>query len=127
MGLIFDTNALLALAEGDPAAVQQATRVHQIVIPVVVLGEYRFGIVRSRHRREYERWLEDLLAGARVLDITEPTTTAYAEIRAELKSSGKPIPSNDVWIAALCRQHALPVLTRDKHFDLVPELTRVTW
>jgi predicted nucleic acid-binding protein len=62
-----------------------------------------------------------------VLDINEPTTHHYAEIVLGLKRSGKPIPTNDLWIAALCRQHSLPLLSRDRHFDLVAEMKRIGW
>jgi len=55
------------------------------------------------------------------------TADEYAEIRSELKRAGRPIPGNDLWIAALARQHALPLLSRDRHFDLVPGLKRVGW
>jgi predicted nucleic acid-binding protein len=51
----------------------------------------------------------------------------YAEVRDELKRSGRPIPGNDLWIAALARQHALPLLSRARHFDFVPGLKRVAW
>ena len=125
--MILDTNALSALAEGESAAVAQVGRSNQVAIPVIVLGEYRFGIARSRHRSEYEGWLEQILSVSRVLDVSEETTIRYAEIRVELKQAGTPIPSNDVWIAALCRQHALPVLTRDQHFDLIEGLKRLDW
>ena len=125
--MILDTNALSALAEGEPRAVAEVRRANQVAIPVIVLGEYRFGIARSRHRGEYERWLEEIVSVSRVLDINEETTIRYAEIRVELKQAGAPIPSNDVWIAALCRQHALPILTRDRHFDLVEGLKRLEW
>ncbi len=125
--MILDTNALSALAEGEPAALTLAARANQVEIPVIVLGEYRFGISRSRHREEYERWVEEMLSGSTVLDVSEPTTAAYAEIRSELKQAGTPIPSNDVWIAALCRQYGLPILTRDRHFDYVEGLTRLSY
>jgi predicted nucleic acid-binding protein len=62
-----------------------------------------------------------------VLDVNEPTTQYYAEISAELKRMGKPIPTNDLWIAALCRQHGLPLLSRDRHFDAVPGTKRIDW
>jgi predicted nucleic acid-binding protein len=127
MGLILDTNALLAIAEGESAAVAVAGRADQIAIPVIVLGEYRFGIARSRHRSEYERWLEQMLSVSRVLDVNEETAVRYAEIRVELKRAGAPIPSNDVWIAALCRQHAVPILSRDQHFDSVQGLKLLGW
>ncbi|HYM13667.1 MAG TPA: type II toxin-antitoxin system VapC family toxin [Bryobacterales bacterium] len=127
MGLILDTNALSAIGEGEPAAVAAAGRADQIAIPVIVLGEYEFGIARSRHRSHYERWLGEMLSVSRVLDIDEHTAARYAEIRIELKQAGAPIPSNDVWIAALCRQHAWPILTRDRHFDSVRGLERLVW
>ncbi len=125
--MILDTDALSALAQGGSSVVAHVNRANQVAIPVIVVGEYRFGIARSRHRSEYERWLQEMLCASRVLDINEETTIPYAEIRIELKRAGTPIPSNDLWIAALCRQHALPILTRDKHFDLIDGLRRLDW
>ena len=55
------------------------------------------------------------------------TAGVYAEIRLELKRTGKPIPLNDIWVAALARQHALPVLSNDTHFDLVEGITRIAF
>jgi tRNA(fMet)-specific endonuclease VapC len=91
------------------------------------LGEYRYGIAQSRHRLTYERWLANLLRDCLVLDIGEATTHDYANITLELKRMGKPIPTNDIWIAALCRQHSLPLLSRDRHFDLVTGTKRIGW
>jgi tRNA(fMet)-specific endonuclease VapC len=62
-----------------------------------------------------------------VLDIGIETARRYAAIRLELKGAGTPIPSNDLWIAALSRQHAIPVMSRDTHFDFVGGLRRRTW
>src|SRR5437879_11432602 len=82
----------------------------------------RFGIAQSRHRRQYERWLKEFVSVARVLEVNEETAIWYAEVRIQLKEAGTPIPSNDAWIAALCRQHALPILSQDQHFDLIKGL-----
>ena len=125
--MILDTNALSAAADEDPALVRTLTQANQLVLPVVVLGEYRYGIAQSRHRVRYARWLDDLVADSRVLDVTEATAHHYAAINVRLRRLGKPIPTNDVWIAALCRQHSLPLLSRDRHFDLVPGIQRVDW
>jgi tRNA(fMet)-specific endonuclease VapC len=125
--MILDTNALSAAADDDPSLAAVLARAEQIALPVIVLGEYRHGIARSRHRATYESWLEALLNDCLVLDIQEPTTHHYAEITLELKRKGKPIPTNDLWIAALCRQHSLPLLSRDRHFDLVPGIKRIGW
>jgi predicted nucleic acid-binding protein len=125
--MIVDTNALSAAADGDPEIIAILARADQMAIPVIVLGEYRYGIVQSRIRTSYESWLTGLLKDCFVLDITEPTTQYYAEIILELKRKGKPIPTNDLWIAALCRQHSLPLLSRDRHFDLVVGTKRIGW
>jgi len=59
--------------------------------------------------------------------VDEATAVEYATIRGELKRAGNPIPANDAWIAALARQHAMPVISRDEHFDFVPKLDRLSW
>jgi predicted nucleic acid-binding protein len=125
--MIVDTNALSAAADDDPAAIAILARADQMAIPVIVLGEYRYGTAQSRHRAIYENWLAGLLRDCAVLDISEPTTQHYAEITLELRRKGKPIPTNDLWIAALCRQHSLPLLSRDRHFDQVKGLKRIGW
>jgi tRNA(fMet)-specific endonuclease VapC len=125
--MILDTNALSAAADDDSGLAAVLARADQIALPVIVLGEYRHGIAQSRNRTSYENWLQELLNDCLVLDIQEPTTHYYAEISLELKRKGKPIPTNDLWIAALCRQHSLPLLSRDRHFDLVAGIKRVGW
>jgi len=125
--LILDTNALSAVADNVSGAVQVFIGAGAIALPVIVLGEYQFGIAQSRLRNHYETWLERLIATSRILDIDEQTAKHYAQVKVELKKVGKPIPSNDVWIAALCRQHSLPILSRDSHFDAVSGVTRLTW
>ena len=125
--MILDTNALFAAADDDPGVVAALARAEQLAIPVIVLGEYRHGIAQSRHRPSYENWLAGLLNDCMVFDIQETTSHHYAEITLELKRKGKPIPTNDIWIAALCRQHSLPLLSRDRHFDLVPGTKRIDW
>jgi tRNA(fMet)-specific endonuclease VapC len=125
--MIVDTNALSAAAEADRSVVAILSRSELMAIPVIVLGEYRYGIAQSRNRATYEAWLTGLLRDCMVLDVTEPTTHYYSEIVLELKRLGKPIPTNDLWIAALCRQHSLPLLSRDRHFDLVAGNKRIDW
>jgi predicted nucleic acid-binding protein len=125
--VILDTNALSAAADEDPGVIALLARAEQIAIPVIVLGEYRHGVAQSRNRSSYESWLTGLIEDCAVLDVNEPTTHRYAEITLELKRKGTPIPTNDIWIAALCRQHALPLLSRDRHFDLVEGNERIGW
>lgn len=125
--MILDTNALSAFAEGSPQIGEAARAAKIPAIPVIVLGEYRYGIRHSSRRTTYEAWLDRYLPAFQVLEITMQTALEYAAIRSELRHTGSPIPSNDVWIAALCRQHSLPVLSRDTHFDRVKGLRRLSW
>ena len=125
--MILDTNALSAVADEDPGIETALREAEFLALPVIALGEYRHGIIQSRYREEYEAWLNGLVAECRVIEITEPTTKFYAGVQNELRDAGKPIPTNDIWIAALCRQYKLPLLSRDHHFDFVRGLRRLNW
>lgn len=125
--MILDTNALSAFIDGDSAAGAILQRQHRAAIPVVVLGEFRYGIAASRHRKSYEEWLDAHLRHFDILAITPDTTMPFASLRATLKRLGRPIPANDAWIAALAMQYDLPILSRDEHFDALPEVRRVSW
>lgn len=126
-GLILDTNALSAAADNVAPVISIVSTVRQLAVPVIAIGEYRHGIARSRYAARYEHWLDALLNESRVLDVTNETSYHYASIHLELNQMGKPIPVNDLWIAALCRQHSLPLLSRDRHFDAVRGLKRLGW
>ena len=125
--MILDTNALSAFVDGDPAVGEILRHQPRACIPVIVLGEFRYGIAQSKHRSAYERWLDERLGNFDVLPVTDATATSYATVRVALKEQGTPIPANDAWIAALALQHRLPVLSRDKHFDAVPRIRRQAW
>jgi predicted nucleic acid-binding protein len=125
--VLLDTNAVSALADGVPEFEAAARAVHRFSIPVIVLGEFWFGIRRSRHRARYQSWLAQLIEASIVLDVDEGTAAKYAALREALRRRGRPIPSNDAWIAALALQHDLAVLSRDAHFDEVEGVRRVAW
>ncbi len=125
--MILDTNAISALADGSPEFELALRDVGAIELPVIALGEFRFGILRSRHRQRYDTWLAALVGASRVLLVDELTAATYSGIRESLRRRGRPIPSNDTWIAALALQHDLPIASRDAHFDEVEGVRRVQW
>jgi predicted nucleic acid-binding protein len=125
--MILDTNALSAFVDGEGGVGDVLRRAARAAIPVIVLGEFRYGIAGSRHRAAYETWLENHLPHFEILTVTEDTASVYAAMRVALKNAGRPIPANDAWIAALALQHGLPVLSRDEHFDAVRGLRRRSW
>jgi tRNA(fMet)-specific endonuclease VapC len=127
VALILDTNALSAAADLEAAAMAVVAHAPRLAVPVVVLGEYRLGIAQSRYRAEYEKWLREWIVAVTILDVDQETARHYADIGLELKRTGRPIPTNDLWIAALCCQHALPLVSRDRHFDWVTGIQRIDW
>lgn len=125
--MILDTNALSAWAENEEALLAVLPAEYTIVLPTIVIGEYRYGVWRSTHRDRLESWLDRAIRSVRIGNITLETAVSYAAVRIILHRKGHPIPANDVWIAALALQHRLPVLSRDAHFDVVDGLTRIDW
>jgi predicted nucleic acid-binding protein len=127
VAVILDTNAVSALFAGDPALGELLARDERHHLPVIVIGEYRYGLLGSRHRGRLQKLLETLIRESLVLFVDEMTAEAYSQVRDELRRKGRPIPENDIWIAALARQHRQPVVSRDGHFDEVPDLRRLAW
>ena len=125
--MILDTNAISAFFEEVPAVCVAVGGSEALAVPSIVLGEYHFGLSGSRLRAELEAKLGRLERLADVLCVDAETARHYAAIRRELKDAGTPIPDNDLWIAALVRQHGFPLLSNDAHFDHVKDLTRVGW
>ena len=125
--MILDTNALSALAAKDPDLHQKLAPSTRVAVTLISLGEYQFGLLRSTYRHELEAWLEALLKRVDLLQPNIQTLRHYAAIRQELKSVGTPIPANDVWIAALVRQYNMPIVSKDRHFDLVEGVERIDW
>lgn len=125
--MILDTNALSAFFEGDAGLKAVLANAAKISLPVIVLGEYRFGLIGSRIRKIIEPALDGLQAASDVLFIDTETVWPCAKISDQLKRAGRPIPSNDLWIAALAVQHGLPIVSQDKHFDFVPGVRRFAW
>jgi len=125
--VILDTNALSAWADGDPAIEPLLRTASRLVIPVVVIGEFEFGIRQSRHASRYADWLNVNLDTVEVARIDRAIAAVYGAVRLELKQAGTPIPINDTWIAAVARHERLPIISRDGHFDAVRGVERVSW
>ncbi len=124
--MILDTNALSAFVDGDAGVGDVQPGQDRAAIPVIVPGEFRYGIAQSGRRSSYEASLESHLIHFEVLPVTDETAVAYAALRVTLKRAGQPIPANDAgsppWPCS-----RLPVLSRDAHFDAVPGLDRKGW
>ena len=127
MAVILDTNALSEFLLDSPQVKDVLSSSAFACLPVIVLGEYRFGAAESRLRAVLLRKIEECERLFPVLEVDRSTARHYADIRQELKRKGRPIPSNDLWISALARQHQLPILSQDAHFDEVADIRRIGW
>lgn len=125
--MMLDTNALSAWADGTPSCRPFFEQARRIVVPVIVIGEYLYGIRQSRFRARNESWLASVMPHVEMASVTPSTADHYASLRLHLKSQGSPIPSNDLWIAALVREHWIPLLSNDAHFDHCPDLQRLSF
>ena len=114
---LVDTNVVIALFAGEPAAVEKLQNVSAVFLCVPVLGELRYGAEASARVADNLARLDEFARALIVLPCDTGTAKAYAEVKFELRRKGRPIPENDVWIAALARQHELLLLTRDGHFQ----------
>jgi tRNA(fMet)-specific endonuclease VapC len=124
MRIALDTDAYCEAAAGRTRAVDFLRRAEEIHVPFVVLGELRGGFAAGTVGKKNEAKLTEFLSSprVRVLLADDQTTHSYASLFAQLRRQGTPIPSNDLWIAALAIQHDLPLLTSDRHFTHLPQL-----
>jgi len=125
--VLVDTNVVVAYFRGDKVLQPHFAGITPVYLPWVVLGELHFGAQRAQRRLEQLAYIHDLLTYAAVLFADQDTTEVYGQVKAELAQLGKPIPDNDLWIAAMARQFDLPLATRDAHFTHVPRLKTLAW
>jgi tRNA(fMet)-specific endonuclease VapC len=125
--LALDTNRYTDLCRGNVTVVHEVELADEIWLPFIVLGELRAGFAVGSHGHRNEAVLRRFLlkSGVGVLYADEQTTHHYATVYRQLRKQGTPIPTNDMWIAALVLQHSLVLFARDTHFDVLPQLTRV--
>jgi len=125
--LALDTNRYTDLCRGDSQVVETVEAADEISLPFIVVGELRAGFAVGREGPRNEAVLRRFLLkpGVRVLYADEQTTYHYATVYRQLRTQGTPIPTNDMWIAALVLQHSLTLYDRDRHFDVLPQLTRL--
>jgi tRNA(fMet)-specific endonuclease VapC len=122
--LALDTNRYIDLCKGVDEAVVRLRAADRIFVPIVVVAELRAGFACGSRQEANERNLTKFLGSPRVEVICpdEATTHHYARLFAQLRKQGTPIPTNDLWIAALVVQYDLQLFARDRHFHRVPQL-----
>lgn len=127
MKLALDTNRYSDLCRGDASVAEAVELSDEVWLPFIVLGELRAGFIVGNQGPRNEAVLRRFLMrpGVGVLYADEQTTHHYGAVYQQLRKQGTPIPTNDMWIAALVLQHSLVLCARDAHFDALPQLPRV--
>lgn len=124
---LLDTNVVIALLEGDAAVKDELARADEVFLSTIALGELYFGARKSGRADTNLARIDEFAAGNVVLICNVDTARRYGEVKNALRLEGRPIPENDIWIAAIALQHDLTLITRDRHFDSVDGLKVETW
>jgi len=124
---LLDTCAAIAVLEADSAAVRELQTVDTLTICLTVLGELYFGAMKSRRVIENTARVESFVGACELLVGDRQTAQLYGAIKAELQQKGRPIPENDVWIAAFARQHDMTLYTKDIHFRGIDGVSIASW
>ena len=127
MRLALDTNRYTDLCRGEASVIGTLEAADQVWLPFIVVGELRAGFAVGTQGPRNEAVLRRFLLkpGVAILYADEQTTHHYANVYRQLRKQGSPIPTNDMWIAALVLQHSLILCARDAHFDTLPQLARI--
>ena len=125
--LSVDTNAVIAYREGIPTVCTLIEGADLLFLPVVVLGELLYGALNSAKPQRNEQVTHKFSAQSVLVPIDDAVAIRYATVRLQLKKIGRPIPENDIWVAATCLELGVPLLTRDGHFDHIHGLEVINW
>jgi tRNA(fMet)-specific endonuclease VapC len=124
---LLDTNIIIALLAGDDAVLSNLENAAEIFIPAIALGELFFGAAKSGRPSENTSKLERFAAGRAVIACDLQVAREYGHLKQNLKKRGRPLPENDIWIAAMATRHGTVLVTRDRHFQAVADLTIADW
>ena len=123
-----DTNIIIFLFRGDEQlAIHFKQAKADLFISTIVIGELLYGAKHSRNVKKNVKRIEDFLARCTVVRCDEVTADYYGTIKSYLHQNGTQVPDNDIWIAASAAQHQVPVITRDIHFDSIPQIESIRW
>jgi tRNA(fMet)-specific endonuclease VapC len=124
---LLDTNIVIAIFAGDRAVLDPLAQSNDIFLPTIVLGELYYGARKSTHVDANISRIDELAASSALLGCDIDTSRHYGTIKNDLRAKGRPIPENDIWIAAVAQQHGLTLVSRDKHFNEVDGLSLQVW
>ena len=124
---LLDTNIIIGIFKNDKAILARLRKTDGVFIPAIALGELHYGTRKSTRVEENLGKIEQFVAVSNILFVDEETAYWYGIVKDQLRRIGKPIPENDIWIAAIAMQKNIILATRDKHFQAVENLQTEMW
>jgi tRNA(fMet)-specific endonuclease VapC len=124
-GSLLDTNVITKMLDRDPAAIRMLENVEKLYTSIIVVGELYYAALNSGKVEANLEIFREVLSCMEIISVDETISMAYAEIKLGLKKKGKPIPDNDIWIAACAYVHSLSVATFDGHFSEISQIELV--
>jgi tRNA(fMet)-specific endonuclease VapC len=125
--VLLDTPIVIALFAKESLIQDRLTRATEVFVPSIVLGELYYGARKSARVEDNPARIDEFAASTSVLVCNTETAHQYGQIKQGLKAKGRPLPENDIWIAAVARQYGLTVVSRDDHFQEVDGLSFEKW
>ena len=124
---LLDTNIIIAFFADEIAVKNKFSEATEVFIPSIAVGELFYGVRKSGRSKENIERIEEFIAKNTVLECNIETSRIYGDIKNQLRLKGRPLPENDIWIAAISVQYHLILVTRDAHFQEVENLQTVSW
>ena len=124
---LLDTNVVIALFANEAAVKDNLSKAGEVFVPSVVIGELYYGAYKSTRAKENLTRIDDFASSNLVLDCDAETARVYGDVKNVLRVKGRPLPENDIWIAAIAVQHRLILVSRDAHFGEIENLKVVAW
>ena len=125
--VLLDTNIVIALLADEAVVKDNLAKADEVFITSIALGELCFGAWKSARPQENLARIDEFAASSVVLGCDTDTARRYGEVKNALRLKGRPLPENDIWIAAIALQHDLTLTTRDGHFNAVDNLKVEVW
>ena len=124
---LLDTNIVIAIFSNDKLVMEPLEMAEEVFVPIIVLGELYFGAQKSKKVGRNLTRINEFAQSSSVLICDTETSRQYGEIKNFLRAKGRPIPENDIWIAAIAKQHELTLISRDDHFKEIEDFLTLTW
>ena len=125
--VLLDTNIIIALFSGDKGVIERLPSASAVFVPSIVLGELYYGARKSANFKSNSAKIDEFRTNSVILPADEETARHYGRLKDFLRSKGRPVPENDIWIASLAEQYRLMLISRDRHFHEISGLKLEAW